>query len=86
MPIVSIFGFYGLVIPLSWILTFFNVGGHADFPQPSWHRLPELDLVEGVGLFEGQDPPQGPLKQLQLIPDSAERRFGPPQLNCSPLF
>jgi hypothetical protein len=44
-----------------------------------------LISLRGVGPFEGQDPPQGPLKHLKLIPDSAERHFGPPQLNCSPL-
>jgi hypothetical protein len=32
---------------------FLNLGGHADFPQSPGHRLPELDLVEGLGLFEG---------------------------------
>jgi hypothetical protein len=31
---------------------FLNLGEHADFPQSPWHRLPELDLVEGLGLFE----------------------------------
>ncbi len=30
---------------------FLNPGGHADFPQPPWQRLPELDMVKGVGLF-----------------------------------
>jgi hypothetical protein len=44
-----------------------------------------LGLMLSRGLaFEGQDP-QGPLKHLQLIPDSAERDFGALQLNCSPL-
>jgi hypothetical protein len=43
-----------------------------------------LDLMWLMGLaFKGQDPPQGPLKYIQLIPDSAERHFAPPQLNCS---
>ncbi len=64
---------------------FLNPGEHADFPQPPLNRLPELDLVEGVGPFEGQNPPQGPLKHLKLIPENAERHFGPPQINCSPL-
>ncbi len=41
-----------LVIPPSWINDFLNPGGHAGFPQPPWHRLPELDLVGGVGPLE----------------------------------
>jgi hypothetical protein len=32
-----------------------------------------------------QDPPQGPLRYLQLTPDGNERDFSLPQLNCSPL-
>jgi hypothetical protein len=48
-------------------------------------RLSGHDGVRGVGLCEGQDPPHGPLRHLQLPPDSGLRDFGPPQLNCSPL-
>jgi hypothetical protein len=35
-------------------------------------------MVEGIGSLEART-------LLKLIPDSAERHFGPPQLNCSPL-
>ncbi len=27
-----------------WSFLFLNPGGYADFPQPPWHRLPELDV------------------------------------------
>jgi hypothetical protein len=74
------------------------VSGHSpllfnDFQHPSGHagdqvqqesRLPGLDGVEGVGLCKGEDPPQGPLRHLELFPDIAERNLGPPELNCSP--
>jgi hypothetical protein len=46
--------------------------------------LPDIGLL-GLMWLRGQDLPQRPLKHLQLIPDSAERDFDPPQLNCSPL-
>ncbi len=37
-------------------------------------RLAGPDVVEGVGLCEGQDPPQGPSKHLQLVPNTVVLR------------
>jgi hypothetical protein len=52
-------------------------------------ELPKIGFRNLIWLrvlaLESQDPPRGPLKHLKLIPDSDERHFGPPQLNCSPL-
>jgi hypothetical protein len=51
--------------------------------------LPKIGFLNLIWLrvlaLGSQNPPLGPLKHLKLIPDSAERHFGPPQLNCSPL-
>ncbi len=33
-----------LTVLVSGHSPFLNPGGYADFPQPPWHRLPELDL------------------------------------------
>jgi hypothetical protein len=33
-----------LTVLVSGHSPFINPGGYADFPQPPWHRLPELDL------------------------------------------
>jgi hypothetical protein len=38
-----------LVNPPSWHNDFLIPGGRADFPQPPWPKLPELDLIEGFG-------------------------------------
>jgi hypothetical protein len=57
------------------MLIFLNLPG-IGFLNLIWMRV--------FAFFKGQDPPRGPLKHLQLIPDSAERHFSPPQLNCSP--
>ncbi len=53
--------------------SFLNPGRHADYlslPDVSFRNLMRLKVL---AFFEGQDPPQGPCKHIQLILDSAEK-------------
>ncbi len=53
----------------------------ADLLGPPRAGLPGEDGVNGIGLCKGQNPPQGRLRHLKLLPDSTERHPCPPQLN-----
>ncbi len=55
----------------------------ADFLGSPRPRLPGDDGVDGVPLGKGQDPPQGRLRQFELLPDGTEWHFSPPDLHCS---
>ena len=50
----------------------------------SW-VLSRDDGVNGIGHCKVQNPPQGRLRHLKLLPDGTERHAGPPQLNGGPL-
>ena len=51
---------------------------------PTWDWLPGGDQQGGILPGKGQNPPQGRLWHLELLPDCTQRDPSPPELHCCP--